>query len=189
MYRRSETDIRNAFHEAGHALVALGFGVELSRVTIVPDTGRAGHVQMLADSRGWGSDEQQVTIYAAGRAGEEIGPFLRDDAWTKDTRYRSDLETIEELLPGCSEQDVRRAVDMAKECIRAWPYTFDNIVETLLRSGSLDERSTRVRGFLIGRNGPCRSRFYGSEHDLYKDRCSPMARELKMLSCQESSQT
>ena len=135
---RSENQIRNAFHEAGHALVCLGFGVELSTVTITPGPGYDGQVRMLADSRGFGSVEQRLTIYAAGRAGEEIGPFLRDDAWTKDTRYRSDLNTIEELLPGCSEQDVRRAVDMAKECIRAWPYTFDNIAEELLSRGVID---------------------------------------------------
>lgn len=136
--RRSDTEIRNAFHEAGHALVALGFGVELSVVTITPGPGYAGQVRMLADTRGFGSVEQRLTIHAAGRAGEEVGPFLASEAWLQDARYRGDLQTIEELLPAYSEHEVRRAVDMAKRCIRAWPYTFDNIVEALLRRGAID---------------------------------------------------
>jgi ATP-dependent Zn protease len=130
---------RTAYHEAGHAVVAYGLGLEVGRTSVVEDEesmGRA-HVPVLDDfaviweagGPEWDSYlKAQLAVFLAGAVAEEIYAGEEVELEGNDLRFAVDLVLH---LAGPEETDQielsERAAETARRILRDnWP-----VVETL----------------------------------------------------------
>lgn len=138
---RSDAEIAAAYHEAGHAVVMLGFGFRVSEVSI--DKNGSGEARRERDVRDLGTSEQCAVIAAAGRAGEEVGPYgltsHNRGTWIDSAPYSVDVSNICYEFDGATDAKIRDFVNTAKRCIQVWPGTFGRLVRALLVRGTLDE--------------------------------------------------
>lgn len=58
MTKRAERELRTvAYHEAGHAVMAIALGINLQKVTLIPENDSAGHCKLEKISVGDGADD------------------------------------------------------------------------------------------------------------------------------------
>src|SRR6478752_7313930 len=94
MEQKSEYDPATAYHEAGHAVVALALGRPVHRVSVLPNRDRLGQCEfrkgVFRPSEDW--VEREILIALAGMAAEaqHTGTYGWDEA-ERDLRYARKL--------------------------------------------------------------------------------------------------
>jgi hypothetical protein len=97
-YRQRELE-RTAFHESGHATIAVMMGVPFRRVTIVPDAQFAGHVDLgkvkppsLVDPFNENWDVKAARPYWAARICSALAGALAETLYTRCWEQQSDSD-------------------------------------------------------------------------------------------------
>lgn len=141
-------DITTAYHEAGHAVVALALGRPIQQVSIAPETKRLGHCEIKKGSFRPSADalETAMLILLGGMAAEakHRGTYSRVGAG-QDLR---DVRELAELRAGGEKQVERlerRMLDKAEHILSkpaVWLAT-ERIAEELLKRTVISGRSAK----------------------------------------------
>lgn len=141
-------DVATAYHEAGHAVIALALHRPIERVSIEPNQVRLGHCTLRKGVHGPLKDsvEAEVLILLGGPGAE--ARHTGDYDWDAGSE---DMRTVRKLLgmrPGSDRQlkrTERRLLDKAEHLLDqpgAWP-AVERIAAELLRSRTVSGRGVR----------------------------------------------
>jgi hypothetical protein len=140
-------DQRTAHHEAGHAVLGLGFGWDIDVVSVIPEPGEAGRCRLwrpaFRDPRAHAADE--VCVLSAGAAAEAV--LLGRDV-TADGDYRMALAAALRVCPRSADalRFYRRHADRARQELSRpllWR-AVAAVARELLERGELGAAETRA---------------------------------------------
>lgn len=150
--------IRTAYHEAGHAVVARAFGIPVKAATIAKEASSLGHIvigetvwdmhRKLCEAGTEAKDRavQEATawrvyimIMMAGRVAETaLLGFHHDDKGNR--QDKRDIKRLSKMLPMRSREEVLEELETKTESIvRAMPSSIRRLAEALKRSKSLSQ--------------------------------------------------
>ncbi len=100
-------DVLTAFHEAGHAIIALVMGRDVHRVSIIPAKTRLGHCELKKGASKTAKDwlESEVLILLAGVAAE--GRLTGQYCWSGAARDLKQARMLTESRAGSAQQAER----------------------------------------------------------------------------------
>ncbi|MGH7224655.1 MAG: hypothetical protein ACRELF_15640, partial [Gemmataceae bacterium] len=136
-----------AYHEAGHAVIALILGRPVQRVSVLPDGRFAGHCQfgksVFRPSEDW--LEREILIALGGIAAE--ARYTGDYAWegaARDQRYVQEL-AVQRAGERRAERLQRRLLAKAEHLLAEEGHwrAVELIAAELLRAGSISGRAAR----------------------------------------------
>lgn len=144
----SPEEIATAYHEAGHAVVALALGRDVQRVSILANQQRLGHCELKKGRRRQASDavESQMLILLGGPAAEarHTGRY----AWEKAAQDLRDVRSLAMARAGSQRQVEkleRRMLDKVQHILRqpgVWEAAA-RIAEELLHQTTISGRAAR----------------------------------------------
>lgn len=143
----SPYDPATAYHEAGHAVVAMALGRPVAKVSVLPNRDRLGvcHFRkgVFRPSKDW--IEQEILISLAGLAAEarHTGTYARDAA-ERDLRYVRDL-AVQRAGPRQADRLERRMLAKTEHLLADDGYwrAVDLIAAELLARGEISGRTAR----------------------------------------------
>jgi hypothetical protein len=143
-----DTATATAYHEAGHAVMALVLGRPVQRVSIEPNQVRLGHCELKQGAFRRSEDvlETQILILLAGPAAEarHAGDYCWDAA-AQDLRDVRSMTSSRSSNPRRVERRERRLLDKAEHILDrpgVW-LAVEKIAEELLRSTTISGRAAR----------------------------------------------
>lgn len=123
----------NAYHEAGHAVIAYRFGYSLQSINILPDKKRNGICYIYGKPDG--NPEQEILILAAGDAAQKVKD-PNDDSEPSITDYRKIWSiTDKATLPSGS---YNRLLQEAKDLVIENWKAIESLAEALLEIKELE---------------------------------------------------
>jgi ATP-dependent Zn protease len=140
-------DEATAYHEAGHAVVALALGRPIHRVSVLPNRERLGQCEfrkgLVRPSEDW--LEREILIALGGVAAEarRTGVYAWDQA-TRDSRYVRDL-AVRRAGERQAERLERRLLAKAEHLLAREGHwrAVELIAAELRRSGTISGRAAR----------------------------------------------
>lgn len=148
MLDRSPHDIATAYHEAGHAVLALVLGRPVQRVSILPNHLRLGQCELKKGASRPSQDvlEREVLILLGGPAAEARYTGRYDwDAGERDLRAVRSLTAMRAASQRQVERLERRMLDKTEHLLDqpgVWTAT-QRIAEELLHSTTISGRAAR----------------------------------------------
>jgi hypothetical protein len=165
-----------AYHEAGHAVMALALGRPVGDVSAVPDRDYLGTCELRKPPGRGPADwfEQEILIALAGLAAEAI--HTGDYAWSaaeRDFRYVRSLTLKRTGNERRAERLERRLLAKAEHLLAKGGHwrSVERIARELLRCGSISGRAAAGRRGRCSRNRPDRS----ADGPPGNDRSSPVS--------------
>lgn len=144
----SAREIATAYHEAGHAVIALSLGRPVERVSIQPSQSRLGHCEIQKGSFRQSKDvlETEILILLAGPAAEARHTGRYD--WIGATQDLRGVRRLVEMRAASQKQVERlerRMLDKAEHLLQQaeiWT-AVDQIAQELLRNTTISGRAAR----------------------------------------------
>ena len=140
-------DVLTAYHEAGHAVIALALGRTIHKVSVLPNRERLGECRFGKGSAKPTDDwvEREILIALGGPAAEArfTGTFANDEA-TQDLRFVRRL-ALERKSPRAVERYEQRMLDKVEYMLAdegTWK-AVELIAAELLKHGTISGRAAR----------------------------------------------
>jgi plasmid stabilization system protein ParE len=141
-------EIATAYHEAGHAVMALALGRHVQRVSVLPNPQRLGHCEFKKGAFRPTKDalEAEVLILLGGLAAEarQTGEYGWEAA-SRDLRGVRELTELRAVTPRQVERLERRLLDKTEHLLDqpgVWS-AVERIADELLRCTTLSGRAAR----------------------------------------------
>ena len=145
---RSPHDVATAYHEAGHAVVALALGRPVQRVSILPNHLRLGHCELGKGMSRPSQDvlEREILILLGGPAAEARHTGEYDwDAADRDLRTVRSLTEMRAVTQRQVERLERRMLDKVEHLLDrpgVWS-AIQRVADELLGSTTISGRAVR----------------------------------------------
>ena len=135
MGQRQHDRRTTAYHEAGHVVAAVAFGIPILVASIVPNVGEneAGHVMQYEEHDV--PDELVIYMLAGHAAARRIAPAATGE-W-------GDEDKVSELLPSCGRSEVELRARTEQLVTDRWG-AIDRVAFYLIKYGRLDGQALDV---------------------------------------------